>query len=200
MCRALDRCHDGQKLVSLVGASMDARHIAGCRGGYTGKVLSFLQSSGCSVISDWIRMSQKSVPAPQPSGYRGSVKHKNRPIDVRKGTLCPEWTHESSRGGFQSDPYSHDWKDTQANELFDSSVLSEDGRRRFATARGIAFEAKPTGDGTWHGYPIPWEHVPANILSDWKSSQKVSRRDIKQHFRYAPNELYWALTSDDTHE
>jgi len=145
-------------------------------------------------------MNQKSLPSRQPSEYRGSIKHKNRPIDVRKGTLCPEWTHQTSQGGFHTDPAQHDWADTQAHELFASSVLSEDGRRRFATARGIAFEAKPTGDGSWHGYPIPWEHVPAKILSDWKSSEKVSRRDVKKHFRYTQTELSWALTSDDTYK
>jgi len=128
------------------------------------------------------------------------VKHKNRPLDVRKGTLCPEWTHQTSQGNFQSDPYAHDWGSTQAHVLFESSVLSQDGRRRFATANGIAFESKPTADGTWHGYPIPWEHVPQNILNEWKSNNKISRRDLKKHMNHDRTDIFWALTSDDTQE
>ena len=143
-----------------------------------------------------VYMSQKPLLPSQPSLYRGSVKHKNRPLDVRKGTLCPEWTHQATNVGFQSDPFSHDWSETLAHELFEGSVLSADGRRRFATARGIAFEAKPSGDGTWHGFPIPWEHVPPEILKDWRSSNKVSRRDIKKHSNYGLNDIHWPLTSN----
>lgn len=132
--------------------------------------------------------------------YRGSVKHKNRPIDVRKGTLCPEWTHATATSSFKTDPYDHNWSVTEAQKLFDFSILSGDGRRRFATDKGIAFEAKPSGDGTWHGYPIPWEHVPSKILSQWKFEKKVTRKDIRLHFSYMPTELSWALTSGERDE
>ena len=84
--------------------------------------------------------------------YRGSQKHKNRPSRGLKGTLCPEWTHAASDGGFSGDPQLHRWIETEAHRLFENASIV--GERRFATDRGIAFEAKPTSDGTWHGFPI----------------------------------------------
>jgi hypothetical protein len=143
-------------------------------------------------------MAPEFVTESQQISYRGSTKHKNRPLDVRKGTLCPEWTHQNSQGGFQKDPYGHDWASTAAQKLFDSSVVSQDGRRRFATSNGIAFEAKPTADGTWHGYPIPWEHVPPTILHEWQNSKKISRREVKKYWTAAQGNIQWALRTDDT--
>lgn len=128
--------------------------------------------------------------------YRGSQKHKHRPVEGRKGTLCPEWTHQTSTGGFAADPFLHCWKETEAHRMFGEAIESPDGRRRFATARGIAFEAKQTGDGTWHGYPIPWESVPAPILDTWRNAGKVSKRDLRLHGPTQAGDLHWALNSD----
>lgn len=73
------------------------------------------------------------------------------------------------------------------------SVFSGDGRRRFATAEGIAFEAKPTEDGTWHGYPVPWEAVPSEIVRQWKEGGEVSRRQIREHWSKDQDDLHWAI-------
>ncbi|GEO81606.1 hypothetical protein [Pararhodospirillum oryzae] len=129
--------------------------------------------------------------------YRGSSKHKNRPADEQKGTLCPEWTHRTPAGGFATDPHAHDWAATPAAELFAGSVVDEASGRRYATARGIAFEAKPTLDGTWHGFPIPWESVPAAIKNTWLRSGAVTARQTKKYFRFDRNEIHWALATDD---
>lgn len=131
-------------------------------------------------------------PEPTPF-YRGSQKHKNRPTEERKGTLCPEWTHETAAGGYRSDPFAHDWSATQAHQLFERAVSSGNQRRRFATASGIAFEAKPTEDGTWHGYPIPWEAVPAEIVQQWIANGDVRQRQIKKNWRQERGDLYWAI-------
>lgn len=128
--------------------------------------------------------------------YRGSQKHKNRPVETRKGTLCPEWTHRTEGGSYAADPFKHDWNMTAACQMLKASVESPDGRRRYATANGIAFEAKLTGDGTWHGYPIPWENVPAAILKAWRDSGQVSKRDLRRYWTANPNDLRWALDSD----
>jgi hypothetical protein len=128
--------------------------------------------------------------------YRGSPKHKNRPTGERKGTLCPDWTHSVEDKGYQSDPFSHDWARTMAYKLFENAELSLDGRRRFATLKGIAFEAKPTQDGTWHGYPVPWESIPHDLLQRWLGEGSVSRRQIKQHFSKGPDDLRWAMEAD----
>jgi hypothetical protein len=79
-----------------------------------------------------------------------------------------------------------------ACKLFENAELSPDGRRRFATLNGIAFEAKPTQDGTWHGYPVPWEHIPPDLVQQWLEEGTVSRRQIKQHFSKGPDDLRWA--------
>lgn len=125
--------------------------------------------------------------------YRGSQKHKNRPTGERKGTLCPEWTHTTVESGYKNDPFAHNWEATQAHLLFDRAVSCEGGRRRYATARGIAFEAKPTDDGTWHGYPVPWEAVPSEIIRKWQNDGEVTRRQIKKYWQKDHDDLSWAI-------
>ncbi len=131
---------------------------------------------------------------PQPTSlYRGSRKHKNRPTEERKGTLCPEWTHATAAGGYRNDPFAHKWEATEAHKLFARAVSSGNARRRFATASGIAFEAKPTGDGTWHGYPVPWEAVPAELVQKWIDGGEVHQRQIKKYWRKDQDDLHWAI-------
>jgi hypothetical protein len=125
--------------------------------------------------------------------YRGSKKHKNRPTDERKGTLCPEWTHATAVGGYGHDPFAHSWGETRAHQLFEHAVVSANSRRRFATACGMAFEAKPTEDGTWHGYPIPWETVPAEITDQWIDEGAVTKRQIKKFWQKDRDDLHWAI-------
>lgn len=127
--------------------------------------------------------------------YRGSLKHKDRPSTGRKGTLCPEWTHTTADTGFLSNSCQHNWEKTLAHRLFEGATLAD--HRRFATARGIAFEAKPTGDGTWHGFPIPWESVPPSILNQWLSDGKVSRREVKLNRHREASDIRWAMDSDE---
>lgn len=131
-----------------------------------------------------------------PLHYRGSQKHKNRPIAERKGTLCPEWTHRTAGSGYGHDPFTHPWETTVAQALLEESILPDAGRHRFATSKGIAFEAKPTGDGTWHGYPIPWEAVPADIVDRWLDDGKVTRRQVKKYWRDDEDDLRWAMEAD----
>jgi hypothetical protein len=131
-------------------------------------------------------------PAPT---YRGSPKHKNRPGFGRKGTLCPEWAHAVAGSAFNGDCTSHPWHATIAHRLFEQAQTAT-STRRYATARGIAFEAKPTGDGTWHGYPVPWESVPPAILRQWLLEARITRRDIRTHWRRSATDLHWALGTD----
>ena len=132
-----------------------------------------------------------------PSLYRGSLKHKNRPAAGRKGTLCPEWTHALSNSGFNGDPFQHEWNETIANQLFDQSKSDPATEKRYATSRGIAFVAQPTADGTWHGYPEPWNRVPAEIKDIWLSEGLVTRRDIKRYIDFSKEDVRWALDSDE---
>ncbi|MGQ5489810.1 hypothetical protein ACUH78_13270 [Thauera sp. ZXT1-4] len=128
--------------------------------------------------------------------YRGSPKHKNRPGTGRKGTLCPEWTHAAGDLEFSGDPFAHPWKETCAHALFAKATPTADDRR-YATARGIAFEAKPTGDGSWHGYPVPWESVPPAVVNQWLSEGKVTRRELRLNRRHEASNIHWALGADE---
>jgi len=135
-------------------------------------------------------------PVAPPLLYRGSQKHKNRPIAERKGTLCPEWTHHVPIGSDLRDMAAHPWGCTQAHSLFQQAVELAGSWRRFATANGIAFEAKPTGDGTWHGYPVPWETIPVDVLQQWLNDKKVNRRQVRKHWRKDEDDLHWAIEAD----
>jgi len=133
-----------------------------------------------------------------PSIYRGSNKHKSRPDLGRKGTKCPEWTHAKPEGGYGNDPFGHDWEKTVAHKLFNESELDPSGSgKRYATMKGIAFVAQPTGDGTWHGYPEPWNKVPADLKDKWQNAGLVTTRQLRRHKDFPRDNLDWALDSDN---
>lgn len=133
-----------------------------------------------------------------PEVYQGSPKHKNRPARGRKGTLCPEWTHSTPNGGLGTDVDDHPWHLTEAHRLLlDSEPCPEDSGRRYATARGVAFVAVRTDDKTWHGYPLPWQDVPAELKDRWREQGLVTRRDLNRYLDKAPGDIHWALETDD---
>ena len=129
--------------------------------------------------------------------YRGHDKHKNRPTQGVKGTRCPEWTHRVGEKSVGVDMHAHDWALTRAKELLDTSVVDLASRRRYTTGDGIAFEIKPSGDGTFHGYPVPWNDVPAWLQGQWRKEGRVTRRQIARYSE-APDD-FWAMASDDEH-
>lgn len=126
--------------------------------------------------------------------YRGTIKHKRWRPGGGYGTLCPRWTHEASSQGFAGDPLGHPWEETQAHAMFTESVLAEDGRR-YATRRGIAFVAVASGDGTWHGYPVPWQNVPRNVRDALVAEGRVTRRETRRVVDRT--DIRWALGSGD---
>jgi len=128
--------------------------------------------------------------------YRGSSKHKNRHTDERKGTFCPEWTHRTPTGGFANDVYAHDWGKTEAAKLFASAVIDPSSKRRYATGNGIAFESKSTRDGTWHGYPIPWESVPQSIKDEWLDNGSITRRALRKYKKFDQADISWAMETE----
>ena len=93
--------------------------------------------------------------------YRGIIKHKLWHPHGGFGTLCPRWTHQAASQGFAGDPYRHPWRKTEAHAMLAESIPHRG--RRYATRRGIAFVALDSGDGTWHGYPVPWTEVPDKV-------------------------------------
>lgn len=130
--------------------------------------------------------------------YRGSTKHKDRPGHGAKGTLCPEWTHNTSNRRLGTDPCDHPWSDTEAHRLLaESHVDPEGSEKRYATAKGMAFVAQNTRDGTWHGYPEPWNKVPAALKDEWLDSGRVTPRQLRQYSDFPRDRIRWALESDD---
>ena len=126
--------------------------------------------------------------------YRGSIKHKRWRPGGGYGTLCPEWTHGAPAQGFAGDPHAHPWADTEAHATLAESMLGEDGRR-YATRRGIAFAAVNSGDGTWHGYPVPWRQVPKAICDTLIERRRVTRREVRRPVD--SHDIRWALGSED---
>ena len=135
-----------------------------------------------------------SDPVSRPA-YRGNSKHKDRPVRGIKGTLCPEWTHRTAAAGLSNDALALAWEETEAFRLFAAAILDVNGRR-YATARGIAFEAQSTEDGTWHGYPIPWNDVPNALRRRWLKEAKVTRRELKRFMSFDRNDIHWALLAE----
>lgn len=92
----------------------------------------------------------------------------------------------------------HAWERTIAGRLLASSLMDPDGSgKRYATARGMAFVAHDTQDGTWHGYPVPWNDVPAELKENWMAAGRVTRRDVARYGEFACNDIDWSLGSDD---
>ena len=128
--------------------------------------------------------------------YRGSLKHKDWVPGGRFGTLCPEWTHGTADGGFAGDVHRHPWEQTKAWELLNASI--QDGSdRRYASERGIAFMAVLSNDGTWHGFPVPWDEVPARIQDELVRKGRVKRSQMRHHRSAQKHEIEWALNNDD---
>jgi hypothetical protein len=113
-----------------------------------------------------------------------------------KGTLCPEWTHRTPAGGFAADEHQHDWPRTLAADMFSKALVDVNTGRRFYTMRGLAFEAKDTKDGSWHGFPVPWESVSPMIVRAFKNEMLVSNKDLKKYYHFDRTDIYWPLETD----
>ncbi len=82
--------------------------------------------------------------------------------------------------------------------MFEQSEPDPNGSgKRYATMNGIAFVAHPTEDGTWHGYPEPWNRVPADLKAKWQDAEKVTNRDLRRYKDFPKDSLSWALDSDN---
>lgn len=128
--------------------------------------------------------------------YRGHDKHKRRPTRGVKGTYCPEWTHEAEGRGVANDMYAHRWRLTRAQQLLEASVHDLRTGRRFTTGGGVAFEIKETNDGTYHGFPVPWDDVPSYYHDVWKRAGLVGNRQLKQYSEVG-SAKDWAMESSD---
>jgi hypothetical protein len=92
----------------------------------------------------------------------------------------------------------HDWQQTEAHRLFMISEHDPEGSGKvFATHRGMAFVALASADGTWHGYPEPWNKVPPALKDKWREAKVVSASDLRRYAEFPRGSIRWALESDD---
>lgn len=149
--------------------------------------------------------------------YRGHDKHKARPTRGEKGTFCPEWTHATpSHDKLRTDMFAFDWSASVAQDLLNASVVGppdpateppddpDPFAARYATANGVAFKAVSSNDGTWHGYPIPWESVPNEFRVAWLKEHKVTQKQMRDFSTARLERRYdrrtwneWPLETDD---
>ena len=130
------------------------------------------------------------------SPYRGILKHKRWSPGGGFGTLCPTWTHAVAGHRFAGGVHAHPWSSTEAHRLFAVSVSGSDGLP-YAAARGIAFVARNSGDGTWHGYPVPWNDVPSDVQDKLIQAGQARRADLRRQPTIRQSDLRWALATDD---
>jgi hypothetical protein len=132
----------------------------------------------------------------KPLVYCGTLKHKQWSPGGGFGTLCPKWTHQAGEQGFSGDPYKHPWHLTTAHQLLSKSKADAAGIR-YAAQNGIAFKAQTSNDGTWHGYPVPWDEVPSDIQDTLIDRGQATRRDMKRQQSIEMKSIRWALKSDE---
>lgn len=129
-----------------------------------------------------------------PLQYGGTIKHKRWKPGGGFGTLCPRWTHQAHSQGFAGDPR-HPWEKTQAHAMDVRGEHAGRQRTAHATGKGIALVAVNSGDGTRHGYPVPWQDVPKNnrdaFVRDGRLTRRQTRRTVER------DDIRWALESDD---
>lgn len=93
--------------------------------------------------------------------YEPNPKHKLPWQAGRKGALRPAWSHQI------------------AQDLLSSSVLSDNGKKRYSTREGVAFSAQMHSSGVWHGYPVAWVEVPQVIWRKWAAEGLVKKQQIR---------------------
>jgi hypothetical protein len=96
--------------------------------------------------------------------YEPSNKHKRTPAQPgRKGTLCPDDMTVSPQ------------------HLLDQSATSPKyPQKRWATDGERAYCAHRTREDVWHGWPVRFDEVPADVLRTWEEDGAVTRRAIRQ--------------------
>ncbi len=97
--------------------------------------------------------------------YEGNPKHKEPWQPGRKGSLCPT-----------------DVTLERATELLHLSVAK--GNARYAADNGRPFCARQhnSGKNRWHGYPVVWKEVPAEVRQELIQKGMVAARDIKKYW------------------
>jgi hypothetical protein len=92
--------------------------------------------------------------------YEPNKKHKPVPTPGRHGSICP--------------------RDVDGAALLLASDVF--GRKRYATDGTSPYCAQQHDPyrNAWHGYPVDWDEVPAQLVGDWVAVGKVDRRTVRR--------------------
>src|SRR5437588_12804207 len=90
--------------------------------------------------------------------YESNPKHSEPWQTGRKGSLCPK-----------------DLKPLAA-ELLEKSELV--GKKRYIYHEGRPFCGQLTGGDVWHGYPVGWIEVPAELRNKWTRAKLIPERGV----------------------
>ena len=130
--------------------------------------------------------------------YVGSRKHKQWVPGGAFGSICPSFTHtvKGRNFGCVAPELWKQWPKTVAQHLLQNSVLYND--KRYAADHGIAFCAQETGNGNWHGYPLPWKQVPNAVCRQLVAQGQTTEKEIKHVRRRQKavdprNDNQWAM-------
>ena len=94
--------------------------------------------------------------------YESNPKHSEPWQTGRKGSLCPK-----------------DLKQL-AQELLNNSELV--GKQRFAFHEGRPYCAREHRKNVWHGFPVGWREVPAELRNKWKRAGNIRKRDLDRYW------------------
>jgi hypothetical protein len=92
--------------------------------------------------------------------YESNPKHSEPWQAGRKGSLCPK-----------------NLKPLALELLMESDQV---GRERFVFHEGKAYCAKEHRADVWHGYPVGWIEVPAELRNRWKRAGSITKKDINR--------------------
>jgi hypothetical protein len=96
-----------------------------------------------------------------PLKYEPNQKHKEPWQRGARGSLCPPGV--------------------DAGTLLAASEADPDHPgKRYATDGKRAYCGHEHAPGCWHGFPVEWRKVPADIRRTWIAAGRVNRRSVKE--------------------
>lgn len=94
--------------------------------------------------------------------YESNPKHSEPWQRGQKGSLCPK-----------------DIKAFVADLLAKSEQV---GKQRFVVHEGKAYCGREHREGVWHGFPVGWMEVPAELRNRWRREGLVKKRDLDRYW------------------
>lgn len=71
-----------------------------------------------------------------------------------------------------------DLGDQAAQQLLGNSV--QGGKQRYGYTNGKLYEFQPDNAGGWHGYPIPGNEAPVDVLRGLRDTGKITNAEFNQ--------------------